>query len=370
VGSGELTLRERVRAVFRWEVPDCVPWFADLSWWHNAHQFRGTLPGEYQGIRGLVNLHRELNCGIYLQPIDPWRFRFDCRCRMQEHDNLKIISYETPHGTLRQVIQFNPEQYTFVFQEYLIKSSADLRAFRYLIESQIFEPDYTGIEEHQRIYGETGVVVVCLPRVPLSRLMVEMAGVETTCLLVMEEPDAFSDLLEIMIKSEESAYEIAAGAPAEFAMFPDNLSSDILSPQFFRRYSLEYYQHRCRQMKQSGKHTLVHIDGLLRGLLPLLGESRVDCAEAITPEPFGDVRAEELRSIASSDELILWGGVPGAMLVPEYPEDKFREHIIHYLQIMKQNPRFVLGIGDQLPPNGSLQRVKIVSELVEEYGKY
>ena len=125
MGSGELTLRERVRAVFRWEVPDCVPWFADLSWWHNAHQFRGTLPGEYQGIRGLVNLHRELNCGIYLQPIDPWRFRFDCRCRMQEHDNLKIISYETPHGTLRQVIQFNPEQYTFVFQEYLIKSSAD-----------------------------------------------------------------------------------------------------------------------------------------------------------------------------------------------------------------------------------------------------
>lgn len=369
MNSARLTLKDRVRAVFQGEMPDCVPWFADLSWWHNAHQFHGTLSQEYHNLDGLVKLHQELNCGIYLQPVEPWRFRFDCQTHREERNNLQIVTYETPRGTLRQVVQFNPEHYTFVFQEYLIKSSADLPAFIYLVESQVFEADYTAIEERQRLYGDLGIVVVCLPRVPLSRLLVEMAGVETTSLLIMEEPDTFSDLLEIMIKSEESAYDIAGGAPAEFAMFPDNLSSDIVSPQFFRRYSLEYYRQRSHQLKQSGKYTMVHIDGLLRGLLPLLGESGIDCAEAITPAPFGDVTPDELRSIAS-DSLILWGGVPGAMLVPDYPQDKFREYIIHYLQIMKQNTRFVLGIGDQLPPNGSLQRVKMVSELVEEYGRY
>ena len=30
----------------------------------------------------------------------------------------------------------------------------------------------------------------------------------------------------------------------------------------------------------------------------------------------------------------------------------------------------VLGIADQFPPDGSIERVKMVSDLVEEYGSY
>jgi len=367
VKDEKLTLRERVKRIFAEGKVDRVPWFADLSWWHNAHEFRGTLPEEYRGTEGIVNLHRELGCGIYLQPLDPWRFKFDCPHQTEQEGHDTITTYTTPSGSLRQVVQFIPDQYTFIFKEYFIKSSDDLPAFRYLIESQTMEPDYEHISKHEDLIGDTGVVVVCLPRTPLSKLMVEMAGVETTTLMALEEEDEFHSLVELMKKYDEPAYTIAAGAPGEFAMFPDNLSSDILSPSFFKTYTLDYYGQRSKQLHEAGKTTMAHIDGMLRGLLPLLRQSGVACAEAITPAPIGDVRPEELRGL-TGDEIVLWGGVPGAMLVPGYSEDDLITHVTQYLNVMKSNPRFVLGIGDQMPPNGDMRRIKLITDLVEEFG--
>jgi hypothetical protein len=37
---------------------------------------------------------------------------------------------------------------------------------------------------------------------------------------------------------------------------------------------------------------------------------------------------------------------------------------------MIRKPRFVLGVADQVPPDGLERRVKRVGELVNEFGKY
>jgi hypothetical protein len=37
---------------------------------------------------------------------------------------------------------------------------------------------------------------------------------------------------------------------------------------------------------------------------------------------------------------------------------------------MVKKPRFVLGVADQVPPDGLESRVKRVSELVNEFGIY
>lgn len=37
---------------------------------------------------------------------------------------------------------------------------------------------------------------------------------------------------------------------------------------------------------------------------------------------------------------------------------------------MVKEPRFVLGVADQVPPDGLERRVKRVLELVNEFGKY
>ncbi len=37
---------------------------------------------------------------------------------------------------------------------------------------------------------------------------------------------------------------------------------------------------------------------------------------------------------------------------------------------MISQPRYVLGVADQVPPDGLEQRVRRVAELVGEYGRY
>jgi hypothetical protein len=40
------------------------------------------------------------------------------------------------------------------------------------------------------------------------------------------------------------------------------------------------------------------------------------------------------------------------------------------IEIMVKEPRYVLGVADQVPPDGLEDRVRRVGELVELYGRY
>ncbi|MCC6445157.1 MAG: hypothetical protein IT210_17070 [Armatimonadetes bacterium] len=83
----------------------------------------------------------------------------------------------------------------------------------------------------------------------------------------------------------------------------------------------------------------------------------------------GDVPLSEWRDRAGPD-LILWGGLPGAYFSPIYPESVLREMTMACLRLCRADRRFVLGVSDQVPPDADLRRVAMVSELVEQYGRY
>ena len=51
------------------------------------------------------------------------------------------------------------------------------------------------------------------------------------------------------------------------------------------------------------------------------------------------------------------------------PEAEFERHVKAVLAVMKREPRYVLGVADQVPPDGLERRVKRVGELVEEFGR-
>jgi hypothetical protein len=51
-------------------------------------------------------------------------------------------------------------------------------------------------------------------------------------------------------------------------------------------------------------------------------------------------------------------------------EAEFDRLVIDVLAVMRRQPRYVLGVADQVPPGGLRRRVARVAELVEKYGKY
>jgi len=356
--------RKRVLDVLKGEKPDRLPWFADLSWWVLAEKEKGTLDPRYRDSQGFVNLHKDLRTGLYLPLVWPYRQKIDCKCEKKTEGGLEIFEYHTPVGILREVHRLMPESHTWSYQERLMKNAEDLPALRYFIEAHQFEPVPEEADFLDDLYGSQGLPVVWVPRTPLSRLIVEMAGVEASVYALFEVPEKMSEIIELMQERDDQPYRSAAATRCDLVMIADNLSSEIQSPNLFRDYSLEYYQTRSRQLQDAGKIVLAHIDGTLSGLLPILNMSGIDCAEGVTPAPVGDVEPRNLRSV-TGDNILIWGGIPGALFSPMHSEDEFTSYVNSYLDVAARDGRMIIGVGDQVPPGTDLERVRIVSDLCE-----
>ena len=63
-----------------------------------------------------------------------------------------------------------------------------------------------------------------------------------------------------------------------------------------------------------------------------------DAIEALTPAPVGDLEPAEIRALAASHTVILWGGVPGAMFAPPYTWPDMEAHVDKLLQCWRGTP--------------------------------
>ena len=92
--------------------------------------------------------------------------------------------------------------------------------------------------------------------------------------------------------------------------------------------------------------------------------------EAMTPAPAGDLKVSEWDEYLRDSGCIGWGGVPGAFFSEDVSDEEFDNHVIESLEVMRSKPKYVLGVADQVPPNGTERRIRRVRELVDQYGAY
>jgi hypothetical protein len=64
------------------------------------------------------------------------------------------------------------------------------------------------------------------------------------------------------------------------------------------------------------------------------------------------------------------GGIPPTAWLPQTSEKEFVAHIREWLELRKISNRLVQSAGDQVPPGTELKRIKLVYDIVEEYGRY
>ena len=82
----------------------------------------------------------------------------------------------------------------------------------------------------------------------------------------------------------------------------------------------------------------------------------IDAADAVTPAPWGDISPQQCREEAGP-KLVLSGGVPPSSFSAEVPLRVLDEQIEAWLDLRHQSPALIIAPGDQLPPDGELERV-------------
>ena len=76
----------------------------------------------------------------------------------------------------------------------------------------------------------------------------------------------------------------------------------------------------------------------------------------------------ELRE-AWGDKVTLWGGVPSVLFEDQYTDEEFDAYILNMFKEISPGDNFIVGMGDNLPFDGKLERVARIADLIEEHGR-
>jgi len=151
--------------------------------------------------------------------------------------------------------------------------------------------------------------------------------------------------------------------------FTDNLSSDVQSPDLFKYYSFNYYKALAEHFHIERKTLSTHIDDKINDVIGIAAEAGIDVNGVCTPKPTGDLTPFEIRDQAG-DNMILMGGISSAMLLSPMSEKKIISHVTEWLDLKKINSGLIQSASDQVPPVTEYKRIKLVCDIVEEFGWY
>jgi hypothetical protein len=173
--------------------------------------------------------------------------------------------------------------------------------------------------------------------------------------------------MRLMEEQEQPVLDALCRLAPPLVHFPDNLSSENLGG-WYDVYMAPGHRHRLARLHEAGVACAVHLDGTVRGLLPKLAAIGFDSVEALTPSPAGDITVEEMEQLTRDSDLVLWGGVPGAMFARPFKWLDMATHVEHTLTAWK-NRRFILGVADQVPPDGDVDFCRRIALLAKDAGR-
>lgn len=364
------TLRQRIEAVFRGETPDAMVWFGDLTYWYDAHAKIGDLPEKWQGKRGISFSHRQMNIGEYVPGCCAYESVLSDTVETVTHEENGICTrkWHTPAGSLKAVSEYSPVSFSSGHKEYPVKTVEDLKVLRYIAENTGYSPCPEKVAALDKELGDYGLPVVAISGSPVTELSKTWAGLMNFSYLLADNPAEVEKTLAAIAQSQKEMYRITARSECGYVMVNENLSGEAMGG-CFNKYAKDYLTEKAAYLHGHNKKVMLHIDGTLRGVVDKVVETGIDCLDAVTPQPVGDVTLDEIRSLTGDDILIL-GGIPGAMFSRPFTKEDMEAHVKEIIRIHKNSGKFMIGVADQVPPDGDINLVGFVSELIEEYGTY
>jgi hypothetical protein len=313
-----LTPRDNLLRTLRHERPEWIPVGGHVDSYNQPNQ-RGMDPDLAEALREVgwndestVAFSRYL--GLDITDLVGAPLRGEQRRVTQTHDRqgeVQVTTWHTPAGDLRQVARYSPGTNLWYTQEHMVKDKRDLLALAAVFEDQEWSLDpeaAAALRRRRELIGEDGIITLSLPGTPLGQMVRVHAGVEALAYLWADARAELHDLFAVMADNHERQFRLAAALPeAEALVTMDDTSTTTQSPAMFAEYCLGYTDRLADLTHAAGKFYMHHSCGLIRDLLPLYRQTRMDAVHAFTIPPLGDVTIAEGKAALGSDIVILAG---------------------------------------------------------------
>ena len=362
-------MRDAFLRLLRGESAERVPWAADITYWMTGEQAKGRGEPGWDVEESYLAFHQRLGIMPYFyypkfmagQPV----FDATVESRTETSGERSVQRLCTPLGELTAEYVTLAESASTGCAKHFVATERDLDVLLYLIEHRrLVVSNLDDYRQRMAMWAAyDGLPSLGLPRSPLSAFCYEWAGVQNAAYLIADHEDKVRALFDVMEAQEAPVIRAVCDLRPPLIHFPDNLDSENLTG-LYDRFLATPHRRRLDALHAAGIACAVHLDGAVRGLLPKLAAAGFDAIEALTPFPAGDATVEEMRGIAGSDRVILWGGVPGAMFAPPYAWDAMRRHVEQVLEAWRGTP-FILGVADQVPPDGDITYCRKIADLLQ-----
>lgn len=361
-------------AIFRGEDPGGVLWQPRLDYWYKVNKARGSLPEPLKDAT-MLDVYRYCHASIRYFLWDRSWLRDHTWLRqsyktVETHtewvdDQHLRTTWTTPIGAITRVLHFDEWQVSSHIVEYPVRSPEDIKVLNYMMQDETWFWDDAQFQADMEVYGAYGTPQFYFRRSPVQRLFIEEMGLEQSVYFMLDEPDLFEEYVETATAADDAMYAVIAQSPVHIVNLGENIDAFIDSPPYWREHLAPYYNRRVPQLQAAGKFVSIHVDGTMKPLLPHLQDCPFDAIEAATPEPQGDVTVEEIK--AAIGDMVLMDGLPALYFIPDqYPVETLMERV--RTMVDRFHPRLVLGVSDEFPPDGEIERARMIGEMVQSLG--
>ena len=374
--------------------PGKIPYAPRFDLWFNAHQYRDTLPLEYQHCTSPLEIARILGVGghlvvpdfirpeepsqmfdrgigIYNLPQVPYHVKLKKVERtVLQDDYTTTVTYKTPKGTLRVRYELTEEMrnagatISWV-TEHVFKDEDDYDPLIYLFENLEVESSYDGLKAMIDDTGEDAFVVAngCIAGSPMQYIMRDLIEMTPFFMEMIDRPEKLKALAGAVGSFYEQIMPAASQCPGEVIMFGANMDETITYPPFYEEHILPWIARFAELAHERGKYILIHADGENQSLFDLYRQSGIDILEAVATSPMTKSDIHEV--LEKTDGMTIWGGIPSVVLMPESFDDKSFEHFMAAtLEAVGKRPRFILGVSDTTPPEADFGRLIRIRDMV------
>ncbi len=351
--------------IFLGKDPGRVLWQPRLEFWYNVNQARGTLPDHLKEA-SLLDIYDFCHASVryFTWPLRVERKNVQVSEKWIDAKHRQVI-WETPVGVLTETLHYDEWNLSAYNSEYRLKSPQDFPIWEYILQDETWVWDQEAYERDLAMIAGRGAPQFYFRRSPVQGLFIENMGFETAIFLLHDDPELIDHYVGVASEADDAMYAVLRKCPVTILNFGENIDAHMDPPAIWRKHLLPYYQKRVAQLHEAGKRTHIHVDGAMKPLIKMIRESPFTGIEACTPLPQGDVTLEEIKT-ALGDKVLL-DGIPAVYFLPYFPEEELIACTKRIIELF--HPRLVLGISDEIPPDGDIERVRRIGEMVAELGR-
>ena len=343
-----MTVRENLEAALRGEPVEQIPFALYDGFFNGA---AGPALREIEGL-GAINTARPWECAYESVQVET----------RELPDGADLTVYTTPVGELSQRRSIESGYGSMWTLEHLVKRPEDWRVVQYIIEDTHYAPAPEAFEDADERMGEQGIVMASVERMPFQRLWIEFGDIEQLCYLLADDRDKLDRMISAMTLKQVDCWKLVAQSDAEFVWAPDNLTSDLLGPELYRRYAQPYYEALAEVVHAHHKLIVAHFDGHLAALAELIAATPIDVVESFTPPPNGNISLREAWQAWAPK--VLWVNYPpsGHLAEPEQIKARVKKLVAE----VPEWRRLAFELSEDVPEDLVAINCAAIQETLEE----